>query len=71
MNKEQYQEFIEFTMNIYANRDAYSRGKIVEDIRDKVTEIYQASKKFYCTDEYHDGEDYRCKKQCLACDPRY
>ena len=43
MNKEQYQEFIEFTQNLYADRDAFSRGKIIEDMRDKVTELQQSS----------------------------
>jgi predicted transcriptional regulator len=41
MTEDQYQEFIEFTQNIYADRDAYSRGKIIEMLRDKVTEIKQ------------------------------
>lgn len=66
MNKEQYQEFLEFTMNIYANRDYYSRGKIIEDIRDKVTEL-EVSNTFICHDADTYGERAKCDKLCVDC----
>lgn len=72
MTKEGYQEFIKFTQHLYANRDHYSRGKIIEDLRDKVTELEQSSSPeanntFICHDADTMGEGAKCDKMCVEC----
>jgi hypothetical protein len=63
MDNEQYQEFIELTQNIYADRDSYSRGKIIEMLRDKVIEFHQSNTP--TVDQEKPEVCYKCEQKHL------